>query len=106
MKTLRLCLCGISFLLLSPAAIPQRQPHPPGLQDPSKNAPPLEPPMNKLPTVTVSQVHRDASELLELSQSVSSDINQAGKGIVTKDLGDKLKRIEKLSKKLRSELAL
>lgn len=106
MKTLRLWLCAVSFLLLSPPAIPQHQPHPPGLQDPSKNAPPLEPPMNKAPSVTVSQVHRDASELLQLSQSVSTDINQASKGIVPKDLGEKLKRIEKLSKKLRNELAL
>jgi hypothetical protein len=106
MKTLRLCALLTLSLALSPAAAPQHQPHPPGLQDPSKNAPPLEPPMNSRPAPKIAQVQHDANELALLSQSVSSDINQATKGILPKDLGEKLKRIEKLSKKLRNELAL
>jgi hypothetical protein len=105
MKTLRLCLLLASVLLVPPAAAPQR-PHPPGLEDPSKNAPPLEPPMNKVPAVKASEVQHDSAELLQLAQSVSNDVNQASKGVLPTDLGAKLRRIEKLSKKLRRELAL
>ncbi len=105
MKTLRLCSLAVILLLLAPAAVPQR-PHPPGLDDPSKNVPPLEAPMNKIPVATVAQLHHDAEELLQLSQSVSAGIDQTGKGVLPKDLPEKLKRIEKLSKKLRNELAL
>lgn len=104
MKTLRLSLC-LALVLVPLNAAPQR-PHPPGLEDPSKNAPPLEAPMVRPATAQASQLHRDTNELLQLSQSVSADINQASKGVLPKDLGEKLKRIEKLSKKLRNELAL
>jgi hypothetical protein len=104
MKTLRLSLC-LALALVPLTAAPQR-PHPPGLGDPSKNAPPLEPPMNKPPIATAAQVQHDAEELLQLSQSVSIEVNRASRGVLAKDLGQKLKRIEKLSKKLRGELAL
>ena len=104
MKALRLSLC--LALVLVPLTASLQHPHPPGLEDPSKYAPPLEQPTVRPGTVQASQLHHDANELLQLSQSVSADINQASKGVLAKDLGEKLKRIEKLSKKLRSELAL
>jgi hypothetical protein len=42
--------------------------------------------------------------MLDLSQSVVYDIDSVGHGLLPKDLNDKLKRIEKLSKHLRSEV--
>jgi hypothetical protein len=44
--------------------------------------------------------------LLSLAQQVHSDTERATQGVVSKDLKDKLKRIEKLSKRLRDELSL
>jgi hypothetical protein len=49
----------------------------------------------------------DADELLKLAQSVSLDVEAVRtKGLMSKDLKGKLKRIESLSKKLRNELQL
>ena len=45
-----------------------------------------------------------ADELARLAQSIPVDIQRANKGLLSKDLAQKLKQIEKLSKRLRSEL--
>jgi hypothetical protein len=42
---------------------------------------------------------------LELSQAVQPDIESLRRGLLSKDLVDRLKRIEKLSKHLRGEVA-
>lgn len=49
-------------------------------------------------------LERDAKELLELSESLQPDIQSVNRGILPKDTIAKLKRIEKISKQLRSEL--
>jgi len=49
-------------------------------------------------------VHHDAQELRTLSASVQSDLEQLGKGLLAKDLQAKLKKMEKLSKRLRQEM--
>ena len=50
------------------------------------------------------KLQRDAQELAELSASIPADVNQVNRGLISKDLLDKLKRVEKLSKQLRGEL--
>jgi hypothetical protein len=50
------------------------------------------------------QLDREARELQELSQTIPADITQANHGLLPKDTLEKLKRIEKLAKHLRSEL--
>jgi hypothetical protein len=49
-------------------------------------------------------LQRDAKELADLSASITADIDQVNQGMLPKDVVAKLKRIEKLSKRLRSEL--
>ena len=49
-------------------------------------------------------IHQDAEELSILSASVQSDLQQLANGLLAKDLSAKLKRMEKLSKKLRQEM--
>jgi hypothetical protein len=51
------------------------------------------------------QLERDARELSELSSTIPSDINQVNHGLLPKDTIQKLKRIEKLSKHLRTAVA-
>jgi hypothetical protein len=58
----------------------------------------------KRPTVDVVRLQRDAQELAELSASVPGDVSRVNRGLLSKDLVDKLKRVEKLSKQLRGEL--
>jgi hypothetical protein len=49
-------------------------------------------------------LHHDAAELSELSASVQSDLQGLQKGLLAKDLHEKLKKMEKLSKKLRRDM--
>jgi hypothetical protein len=63
--------------------------------------PPIGPQAQKLDPMRLRQ---EADELSNLAQSVPSDITQITQGKLPKDMADKLKRIEKLSKHLRGEL--
>jgi len=51
------------------------------------------------------QLRREARELLEISQSLQSDIESLNRGLHPKDTIEKLKRIQKLAKHLRGEIA-
>jgi hypothetical protein len=51
------------------------------------------------------KLKHDAEELAALAESVPSDVDQTTKGLLPKDLREKLKRIEKLAKQLRSQLS-
>ncbi len=63
-------------------------------------------PMAVLPPHQASPVdlRRESVELNELVQEVQPKLDQASKGVLDKDLLNKLKQIEKLAKKLRGEL--
>lgn len=55
--------------------------------------------------VNPAELQQKAKELLDLSQSVQPDIQALSRGLLAKNLADRLKRIEKLSKQLRNEIA-
>jgi hypothetical protein len=59
-----------------------------------------------VPKPDTAQAMRDSEELLALSQSVYTDLRNASAATVSKDLRERLKKSEKLSKKLRQELML
>jgi len=65
----------------------------------------VPPPTRQQSSVDFAKVKSDADELMILSQSIHSGIDDVGKGMLPKDLIDKLKQMEKLSKRLRNELA-
>jgi hypothetical protein len=65
----------------------------------------VPPPIRQQSSVDFAKVKSDADELVILSQSIHSGIDEVGKGMFPKDLIDKLKQMEKLSKRLRNELA-
>jgi hypothetical protein len=50
------------------------------------------------------QLQREARELSDLAKSLPADVDQVNHGLLPKDTIDKLKRIEKLSKHMRSEV--
>ena len=54
--------------------------------------------------VDVAELRAEADELAHLAASIPTDVQNAGKGFLAKDLLQRLKRIEKLSKHLRNEL--
>ena len=49
-------------------------------------------------------VQQDANELSALSASIQSDLLKLQNGVFVKDLNDNLRKMEKLSKKLRKEM--
>ena len=56
--------------------------------------------------VDVAQVKRDAEEFARLEMAIRAQIAEAERGMVPKDLGQNLKKIQKLSKRLRADLSL
>jgi len=52
----------------------------------------------------VPDLQQPAEELAKLAQLIPAEIEQVNHGVLPKDLNDKLKRIEKLSKHLRNDL--
>jgi hypothetical protein len=50
------------------------------------------------------ELQREAKQILELSRSVQLDMDAVNRGLLPKDTIEKLKRIEKLSKHLRSQV--
>ena len=66
-----------------------------------KGFPPLGP---SQPAIDAAALQREADQLASLAASVPPGVQNVNKGLLAKDLLQKLKRIEKLSKHLRSEL--
>ena len=55
---------------------------------------------------SAAQIKQEAEELARLGSTVPADVERVNKGVLQKDLKEKLKRIESLSKKLRGEMGL
>jgi hypothetical protein len=98
-KTLALCLTLLTLTLISPAQ--RRQPYR-ELREPKPVLQLPDPP--KPAKIDTAKLQRNAQELAELAASVQPDIDQVRRGILPKEVVDKLKRIEKLSKHMRQEL--
>ena len=85
----------------------QQKPVPPGRRElkdyQAKHAD--EPPLVSVPRLDPAKLQKEAAELADLARSIPPDIDSVTKGVLPKDMLDKLKRIEKLSKHLRGEIA-
>ena len=91
-------------LILTSSA--QRRPIPPGLHEGEKQInKPLDPPLVGTHSVDPMWLKREADELAQLSCQLPSDLGHLTQGQIPKDLAEKLKRIEKLAKHLRSEIS-
>jgi hypothetical protein len=61
-------------------------------------------PAHQTLSVDITKLRQDAAELAALAQSIPPAVEQTTKGLLPKDLDQKLKRIEKLAKHLRSQI--
>jgi hypothetical protein len=99
---------SLGILFCAPAMLAQR-PGAPSLnqaeQAEAKSQKDMPPPLNQRGPVDVVKLKRDAEELASLAQSLPPAIDQTSKGLLPKDLSEKLKRIEKLAKQLRSQIS-
>lgn len=61
-----------------------------------------------MPEVSATQraqaTKQDAQDLSELSSSIQEDLQKLQKGMLAKDLHEKLKKLEKLAKRLRQDV--
>jgi hypothetical protein len=81
-------------------------PHPPDPDWPQNKLPPPQASAQaqKKFAVDKDKVRHDAQELAELSASIPADVDRVNRGLLPKDVLEKLKRVEKLSKQLRNDL--
>jgi hypothetical protein len=105
-------LVSIFFSVILSCAAPlsaQSRPVAPGIrqadQAEAQSQKDIPPAMNSRITIDPAKLRRDADELATLAQSVPTEVDQTTKGVLPKDLNDKLKRIEKLAKQLRSRIS-
>lgn len=101
--TLTILLSGIETAAQTAQRIPAGRS---AANEATRQAEKVEPPATLAQNVSAAEVLQQANELLSLAQQVHTDTERATQGIVAKDLKDKLKQIEKLSKRLRGELNL
>lgn len=91
-------LCAVSVI----AQLPRMSPPPPPL-DPDRTPTPAE--QTTLHRhIDFVAVQREADDLARMAQTIPSDVVSVRKGMLPKDVIEKLKQIEKLSKHLRSQL--
>lgn len=81
--------------------MPTKQGNVPHLQPQEPISPNAQPKIK----IDPDQLKREGRELLELSQSLQGDIESVNHGLHPKDTLEKLKRIQKLAKHLRQEIA-
>ena len=79
-------------------------PPPPAPMDPDAGK--TSPDQAKLPQhhIDLVKLQQEAEELARTAQTIPTDVASVRGGALPKDVVEKLKRIEKLSKRLRSEL--
>lgn len=88
---------GLVCVSQSPRALPSSMRHAQELEVQNERDFPEE-------KASVAELRAEADQLAHLAASIPTDVQNAGKGLLAKDLLQRLKRIEKLSKHLRSEL--
>jgi len=99
-------LCLVSILRV-PVVSAQTTPGPPGLQGARQyeSTHPLEAPQPPVRKIDLAQLQREADELSTLAQSIPADVRSVTQGMLSKDMLEKLRKIEKISKHLRSEIS-
>ncbi len=99
----------LTILVVSVSRGQAPRPIPPGLRQGEKAEQEAERsipgPIQPSRAVDPARLRREANELAGLSQSIPLAVDQVGKGLLPKDLDQKLKKIEKLAKHLRSEVS-
>jgi len=98
---------GESLVWVVSASLGQNmKPTPPGIRGADKQPGPADiPPMERKSTRPSPELMQaQARELSAIAQTIPSAVSQLNQGILARDMNEKLKRIEKLSKTLHSEL--
>jgi hypothetical protein len=79
-------------------------PHPPQPAD-TATVENVQPPPSQRAHLDPAELQQEVQELSSLAQDLTQDIDAVNRGLLPKDTVDKLKRVEKLAKRLRKEIA-
>ena len=93
----------VLFCALVACAQQKMSPPPPPL-DPDRASPPADQTTTLQRKLDLAELQRQADDLARTAQTIPSDVASVRKGMLPKDVIEKLKQIEKLSKRLRTEL--
>lgn len=106
MKNLSLAASTLLLCVLSIGAAPQRvhMSPPPAPMDPDRPKEQSDQPTVGKYYVDLAKLQKEADTLARTAQTIPTDVASVRKGTLPKDVIEKLKQIEKLSKHLRSEL--
>lgn len=85
-------------------AIPQTRNHYPTPPEPLDPKTTDKAPATLSRHIDLDQLQREADDLARTAQTIPSDVASVRKGTLPKDVIEKLKQIEKLSRRLRTEL--
>jgi len=96
LKSRALTLCLEAIVLVAPSTAQRGHRNPPDIVQDETHLPPAA---HAGPDFKLMQ--QQADELKQLSEAIPDDIHNVTRGVISKDLGQRLKRIEKLAKKLR-----
>ncbi len=105
MKRFKSLAVPATLLLCTAWALPQNTHHfptPPGSMDDQTQQ--SQSPSLPAKRIDLVQAQREADDLARTAQTIPYDVASVRKGMLPKDVIEKLKQIEKLSKRLRSEL--
>jgi hypothetical protein len=87
----------------------QMRPRPPGLQQAAQAEEQADksmpPPTTQRTQLDLAKLRQDADELARIAQTIPPDVTSIQRGLLPKDMVEKLKQIEKLSKHLRSQIS-
>jgi len=107
MPVIAVLLCVLSTAAFQ--AVPRQESYPPGMSPPpapmnpdNAKQTPDEPRLVR--HIDLVQLQKEADDLARAAQSIPSDVASVRRGELPKDVIQKLRQIEKLSKHLRSEL--
>ena len=92
---------GLSFMMAA-AQTGHNYPTPPEPMDPQSRK--TEQPQVSTRRIDAAQVQKEADDLARIAETIPADVASVRKGMLPKDVIEKLKQIEKLSKRLRTEL--
>lgn len=98
LTVLALVLCSCLLSVAQTAALPPSMRHAQELQTQNETT------FDRRTPPSPESLRAAADELARLAQSIPVDIQKVNNGLLSKDLAQKLKQIEKLSKRLRTEL--
>ena len=96
------------LLLLGTSMALAQKAIPPGVREADKTEAQTEknvpPPSEQAKSLNTANLKCDADQLASLAQSIPADIENVQRGTLPKDLVEKLRQIQRLAKRLRSEI--